>query len=382
MGPEPELGPPARGQVRSELRLERQREGRDDVELHEATGQDRPVQVRGPAEAEGEAPPDRAALILDEARAAVGDARYKRAVELLQQYLELKPEDRQVRLELARVLSWDARYAESVLIYDRLVAEDVWDMDLAVERARVMGWNRDYVNAEAAVREILAVEPEHVDANLLLAAVLEWQGKMEEARQVYQWILKFDPENETARSGRQTPPTVTGEGWSLSWRNFHEGDNQDYLHFGTRLEAGMPVLPRIRLVPYADFSLLTQRNHPWYPGIGGGIGLDWTVFDGFTASVAGGVHARFDLPDVLDWQTSLRLAWSPAPWLYLSLRGFTQLYGPIGQSVGALEGGVRAWGGDLSGYLRAGRFTLFGLLTLMGLERDGYSNSLVTTGML
>jgi tetratricopeptide (TPR) repeat protein len=320
--------------------------------------------------------------ILDEARTKVGEGDFENAAKLLSQYLVFTPEDSQARLELARVYSWDGRYAEALVVYDELVTPEGFDNDLAIERAQVLGWMGKYPEAEAAVQEVLALEPEHIDANLLLATLLEWQGRMEESQKVYQWVLTLAPDIASSGGGGDEPdgPAATKE-WGLRWANQYTGDINGFMLFGSRLGLGIPVVPLVRLTPFAEGSVMDDRDADALWGAGGGLAVDWQVAERFSMGVEGSALYYFDLPDQVDWRGAFRMSTSPVDWLYLALKLHTELYGAAGQSIAALTGGIRSWGGDLSAYAASGRFEGFAMLTLANLVRDGYSDSLVTTGL-
>ncbi len=318
---------------------------------------------------------------LDEARTKVGEGDYESATTLLRQYLALEPDDRTASIELARVLSWDARYPESLAVYDGLVADSAFDSDLGVERAQVMGWMGKYPEAEAAVRGVLALEPEHLEANLLLASLLEWQGKTEESQQVYQWILKLDPSQQKEGVTQDpTPPTQTRE-WLLRFHNEYSGDINGFMRFSSRLGLRIPVFPVVSLTPFAHATVMDEKARAALWGAGGGLAIDWQVVERLSMGVEGSGLYYPDLPEQVDWRGAFAITAAPAEWLYLSLRLHTELYGELGQSMAALTGGVRSWGGDLSAYTVLGRFEAFALLTLQSLDRPGYANSLVTTGL-
>jgi tetratricopeptide (TPR) repeat protein len=320
--------------------------------------------------------------LLDEARTKVGEGDYESAAKLLQQYLILEPGDRTARVELARVYSWDARYPESLAVYDKLLLDSAFDSDLGVERAQVMGWMGQYPDAEAAIRGILALEPEHLEANLLLASLLEWQGKTEESQQVYQWVIKLDPSRQ--QEGSETPePTAPSQGreWMLRFHNEYSGDINGFTRFSSRLGLRIPVFPVISLTPFAHATVMDEKDQAALWGAGGGLAIDWQVVERLSMGVEGSGLFYPDLPEQVDWRGAFAVTAAPAEWLYLSLRLHTELYGELGQSMAALTGGVRSWGGDLSAYTALGRFEAFALLTLQSVDRPGYASSLVTTGL-
>lgn len=320
--------------------------------------------------------------VLDEARTKVGEGDYAAAAKLLNQYLLVASDDDQARLELARVFSWDARYPEALVVYDELLANRAFDSDLGVERAQVLGWMGKYPEAEASVRGVLALEPEHIDANLLLASLLEWQGRIEESQQIYQWVLKLDPSSDPGGGEEESEnPAATSE-WRLRWANQYTGDINGFLRFGSRLGLGIPIAPLVHLTPFAESSVMDEEDSDALWGAGGGLAIDWRVIGRLTMGLEGSALYYFDLPDQVDWRGAFRMSTSATDWLHLSMRLHTELYGAAGQSVAALTGGVRSWGGDFSAYAASGRFEGFAMLTLASLTRDGYANSLVTTGMV
>ncbi len=320
--------------------------------------------------------------ILDEARTQVGEGDYEEAAKLLSQYLLFVPEDEQARMELARVFSWDGRYEEALVVYDELLDAKAFDSDLAVERAQVLGWMGKYPEAEEAVLIVLDVEPEHIDANLLLASLLEWQGRVEESQEVYQWVLKLDPSN-TGTGATEEPedPAATRE-WLLRWANQYSGDINGYMRFGSRLGLGVPVLPLVRLTPFAEGSVMDDSDSDALWGAGGGLAVDWRIVEQFTMGVEGSALYYFDLPDQVDWRGAIKLSTTVDDWIYLAWNLHTELYGAAGQSLPALVGGVRSWGADFSAYAASGRFEGFAMVTLANLTREGYNDSLVTTGLI
>ncbi len=319
--------------------------------------------------------------VLDEARTKVGEGDFETAAVLLNQYLLFNPDDSQARLELGRVYSWDGRYEEALQVYNQLVEAEGFDSDLRVERAQVIGWTGDYPAAEAAVQAVLAVEPEHIDANLLLASLLEWQGRTEESQKVYQWVLKLDPNSGSAGTASEPQEPGTAGEWLLRFANQYVGDINGFTRFGSRLGLRLPVLPLISLTPFAMASVMDDSDNSALWGAGGGLAIDWRVAKKLSMGVEGGALYYFDLSDQVDWQASLRASSALADWLHVSLRLHTELYGEAGQSLAALVGGVRTWGGDLSTYMASGRFEMFAMLTLLYLDRPDYTGSLVTTGM-
>lgn len=305
-----------------------------------------------------EAEPDSsAAEVFDQAQEAMGAGNYVRTVELLKEYVELKPEDKVALKQLGQVYSWQANYEQSIVWYDRYLDLAPHDLDLMVEKAQVMGWQGLYSEAEALVRTVLAEEPEHVDGNLLLAGLLEWQGKKKEADKVYSWILKLDPANETAKQGHQE--LHTGSYQSVEWVTQYLADNQDFWLVSTRLGLRFPVGEKVNLMPYLAGTFLGDAGTSVLPGIGGGMTGGWKINERFYLQGDIGATYYFDANNSVDWGGMLEMDMTLLPELFMLVKFDTFLYGVLGQSTSAISESLRYYRLLLGLYSQVGIFSLY-----------------------
>jgi len=339
--------------------------------------------------------PSELEALWDEAQTATSQGQYDKAVELWNQYIVLDSGSPKGRAELARVYSWMGKMDESVAQYDLYLAEQPYDLDMTVEKGQVLSWKGDFVEAEKTLRGVLQMEPENIPANRLLADVLEMQGKTEEAAKLREWVGQLEgatgttgPVHGTGSSTTEGTPTTKTEGppspparVSLEWLVKHSADNQNFTYFGTSLGPRFGLGP-VELKPYGKATYLTARNYDWVLGAGGGLEAAFQILEELRLAGFGEALVYPDAGSALDLGGQLSLEYTVTPALWLAVRGATSLYGIDGQSLSAMEGGVRHFSGEGMLNFTHGRFSVFALGNYKALVMDDYATSFVSTAMV
>jgi len=85
--------------------------------------------------------------VLSLAKAYVGLGDYDTAINLYEQYLQMRPNDTEARINYARVLSWDRRYPAAERQYEKLIEQNPDRADLKLEYAQDLSYDSNFADA-------------------------------------------------------------------------------------------------------------------------------------------------------------------------------------------------------------------------------------------
>lgn len=71
---------------------------------------------------------------------AISNKNYKQAASLLNQHLQLQPDDKTAQFLLARVLSWQGKWKDALMLLDDLLEEQPENADFLLARANTLEW--------------------------------------------------------------------------------------------------------------------------------------------------------------------------------------------------------------------------------------------------
>ena len=224
--------------------------------------------------------PDQAISQYQQGMEATYRGDYEVARSHLEGHLVADPGDAVAILALARVEFWTNRFDQSIALYDQYLQVRSHDIDARIELAHTLFWAGDLIRTEQVAREAVAVEPENIQANLVLAAVLQTTDRDEEADAVYDWILKLDPENVNAKNrqalARLAP--APGDAFVLSFRNYLNGDNFDFIGFKSVTGLAMGFFGFLTVEPRLHVRIIDDpRVRSPITGIGPGLKLGFST---------------------------------------------------------------------------------------------------------
>ena len=113
----------------------------------------------------------------------IANERHDEAIEGLQQYLILFPEDQEMREKLASVLSWEGRYAQAGQEYETLMLKDPGNIRYKIALARIWSWERPekYPAALKLTNEVLKADSNNSEAHLIRGNVYYYSGNYDKA---------------------------------------------------------------------------------------------------------------------------------------------------------------------------------------------------------
>ncbi|MGH8508436.1 MAG: YaiO family outer membrane beta-barrel protein [Gammaproteobacteria bacterium] len=152
------------------------------------------VFVSGPALADttSESP----GKLLNQAQRLEAEKNYPKAIILYRRFLELRPENDEVRASLARLLSWQKDYDRAVTLYHEILSRHPADLDVRVALARVKSWQGKLGEAIGIYREVLRQRRDHIEARRGLADSLYWSGAYRQALTEYRQAYRMVPDPE------------------------------------------------------------------------------------------------------------------------------------------------------------------------------------------
>ena len=136
---------------------------------------------------------------LARAEAEFRQQHYKQAVRLLEQQLQLSPNDRNLRLELGRAYLYDHRDQPAIQIFREILRDEPSNRVAKLELARASGYQGDYESSNRLYRDLLTDNPDDESASVGLVRNLLHQNKTIDARQELTQALAHHPESTRLR---------------------------------------------------------------------------------------------------------------------------------------------------------------------------------------
>ena len=300
---------------------------------------------------------------------------YEVARSHLEAHLVADPGDAVAILALARVEFWTNRFDQSIALYDQYLQIRAHDIDARVESAHTLFWAGDLIRTEQVARQAVAVEPENIQANLVLAAVLQTTDRDEEADAVYEWILELDPENVNAKNRRALARAAPdpGDAFVLSFRNYLNGDNFDFIGFKSITGLAMGFFGFLTVQPRLLVRIIDDpRVRSPITGVGPGLKL------GVSTGTPVSLWVRGDFVPMVGRENTVH-GWSTGAGIDvrlpvgLNLWGAfnTELHGLERQSALAVNEGFRRYEGLLGLYYAKNWFRLVASGALGGVYDHG-----------
>lgn len=163
--------------------------------------------------------------------------RNEEAIEQLQQYLILFPEDREMREKYAAVLSWEGRYSQAGQEYETLMLKDPGNIEYKVALARIWSWERPekYPAALKLTNEVIAASPKNSEAHLIRGNLYYYSDNHDKALRDYRKTLSLDKDNMEAKDGIDTILNYKSE-YSARLGFWYKEDNVDFKDITAYLE--------------------------------------------------------------------------------------------------------------------------------------------------
>jgi len=119
---------------------------------------------------------------------ALGEA--DQAVATWNEYLAMRPADREGYYELAMAMSRNGNTEKAKILLKRLLEEDPEDMRTLLALGKLHAWDGNYELAVDSFRKVLSIYPRWVEPRIYLARVLSWMGDFESSVMEYREALK------------------------------------------------------------------------------------------------------------------------------------------------------------------------------------------------
>src|SRR6202171_730298 len=103
---------------------------------------------------------------LAQAEAEFRQQHYKQAIRLLEQQLQLSPNDRNLRLELGRAYLYDHRDQPAIQIFREILRDEPSNRVAKLELARALGYHGDYESSNKLYRDLLTDNPNDESASV------------------------------------------------------------------------------------------------------------------------------------------------------------------------------------------------------------------------
>ena len=123
---------------------------------------------------------------------------YDEATTLIENYLELVPEenDPKLKFEYALTLAWNRYFGEASVVLDELIEEYPNNLDYKLFRAQIAIWTETEIElAEEYVKELVEKRPNNIDVLVAQATLLIMSEDFEEAQAVIDKAKAIDPDN-------------------------------------------------------------------------------------------------------------------------------------------------------------------------------------------
>jgi tetratricopeptide (TPR) repeat protein len=124
----------------------------------------------------------------------------KKAIQVLESFLELSPDDLHSRTELAKVYIKEGRFDDAETVLLKILNIKANDINSRIELAKVYQKQGRLTEAEAVLLELLEIEKRSIRANTELARIYQRQNKLYEAESILLDVLDVKPKDLNSRT--------------------------------------------------------------------------------------------------------------------------------------------------------------------------------------
>lgn len=148
---------------------------------------------------------------------------YPQAIVAYRKYLQLYPENDEVRGTLAKLLSWQGVYDEAISLYRDILTRHPVDLEIRTALARILSWHKQFDEARQVYQEVLREDANQLDARRGLADVLFWSGHGSEALPYYEQVFAatHDPEIATRMEAIKAAPSASAQSSMIEAKKNH-----------------------------------------------------------------------------------------------------------------------------------------------------------------
>jgi len=113
---------------------------------------------------------------------------YSKAIAAYRRYLQIRPEDDDVRSIVANLSARQGAHDDAIALYRDILTRHPTDLDVRTALARVLSWEKRFAEAQRLYRNILREDAQQIDAAQGLGDVLFWTGRGREALPYYEQV--------------------------------------------------------------------------------------------------------------------------------------------------------------------------------------------------
>jgi cytochrome c-type biogenesis protein CcmH/NrfG len=100
---------------------------------------------------------------LDAAHAAINDMNYTSAIEILNRYIKVHPDDIEAKRLLAKTYSWDNQFQAAAELYGRLLKTKPNDAEYLFGEANALVWQNKNAEAIPLLEQARSLQPDNAD---------------------------------------------------------------------------------------------------------------------------------------------------------------------------------------------------------------------------
>jgi len=114
------------------------------------------------------------------------------AIDQMQQYLLIYPEDNEMRHQLALAYSWQSRYTESSNEFETLLLQNPANIHYKLSLARILSWEgeKNYSESLKLSSDVIKLDPNKSEAYLIRGNIYNWTSNYNKALRDYKEVLK------------------------------------------------------------------------------------------------------------------------------------------------------------------------------------------------
>lgn len=290
--------------------------------------------------------PRRVESALGRARARAALGRTEEAVQALDAYARVRPDDDRATLEIANVLAQRSDPSGSIPLYDLYVQRHPADVDARTRRARALLWAGEHRRAEGeldALRREARSDEERDTLDLDLGRLYAQTERPFAALDRFDGVLARDPTNEAARRERARVSARAGS--RTEPRFFYYGDTAGVSVVALTAENRARVMKNVAVLSDAGAWSLGSRAEVLRTGRAN-LGA-WVRLAPFELEAAAGPRAYERYAPSYGGRAAVRAA--PAGWMKLALEYqyddlYVDLYQPASIAAGIRGHALHAMG--------------------------------------
>jgi len=118
------------------------------------------------------------------------------AIEIVKQYIKLKPNDKQAKIFLAKLLSWSGNNDTALKYLNEFQNSSDYEAKLLL--GKILAWQGDFQKAILFLSDVYdhGNPQQKYDAKKLLGFISLWKGNEAKAKQIFTSLLKQNPKDE------------------------------------------------------------------------------------------------------------------------------------------------------------------------------------------